>query len=334
MPWSEPAALSAIAAAAVAVSALGSAWAIAYARRNDLYDHPGERRSHGLPTPRGGGIGIVIASLLALLLASNIKAPAAGWLLVAGGLLLVAAIGWWDDHRPMSPWPRLFVHAIAAACLAWAMHVQGAGVAAVAATFVLTVVLVNAWNFMDGIDGLAASQALLCALGLAAVLSGGWRVLALAVAGASLGFLLFNFPKAKVFMGDVGSGALGYLMAALVAAGWVSSPVEAWPLLLLPPLAMLADTGLTLLWRIRRGERWWQAHVQHVFQRWSRRRGHVRVTLAYALWTFSAVALMLAALHWPVRIAQATALAIVLAAGGGWWLLHRRYGKNTEGFGT
>ncbi len=340
MPWSEqvasqPAVLAGVVLAAVAVSALGSRWAIAHAHRNDLLDRPGERRSHVDPTPRGGGIGIVLACLIALLAVVAGAAHSGSWLLVAAGLLLVAGIGWWDDHRPLPAWPRLCVHAIAAACLAWAIHRQGAPGLAVAAAFAMALVLVNAWNFMDGIDGLAASQGLLCALGFAAMLGDAWRIIALALAGACLGFLPFNVRKARVFLGDVGSGALGYLLAALLAAGFASRPVPAWPLLLLPVSAMLVDAGLTLLWRLRHGERWWEAHVQHAFQRWSRRHGHARVAAAFAGWTFVAAAIMLAALHWPLRVAPGVALAVLLASAGVWQWLHRRYDKNnTEGFGA
>lgn len=217
------------------------------------------------------------------------------WTLIGMGLLLVAVIGWWDDHRPLPAWPRLLVHACAAACLALAVFLQGAGALVVVAAFVLALVLVNAWNFMDGIDGLAASQAALCGLGFALMPGEAGRLLAIVLAGACLGFLPFNFPKAKIFLGDVGSGALGYLVAVLVATGMGSRPVSAWLLLLLPSMAMLADAGLTLLWRMQRGERWWQPHVQHAYQRWSRAGGHVMVTLAYGFWTLLAVGVMLVA---------------------------------------
>ncbi len=100
-------------------------------------------------------------------------------------------------------------------------------------------------------------------------------------------------------------------------------------------MAMLVDTGFTLVWRILRGERWWEAHVQHAFQRWSRVRGHARVALAYAVWTFAAAAIMLAALHWSSRPAWGVALAGLLASAWAWRWLHLRYAKNnTEGFGT
>jgi UDP-N-acetylmuramyl pentapeptide phosphotransferase/UDP-N-acetylglucosamine-1-phosphate transferase len=339
MRWSDtahadPVLIAGLVVAAGVLSMLGSVWAIRHARRNDLIDQPGERRSHAVPTPRGGGIGIVVACLGALLVLARNSPDAAPWLLVAAGLAMVAAIGWWDDHRPLPPWPRLAVHAAAAACLATALHLLGAGLPVVVAAFVLALVLVNAWNFMDGINGLAASQALLCAAGWVLILGDGGRMLAVVVAGACIGFLPFNVGRARVFLGDVGSGALGYLMAALLAVGFGAHPMAWWPALLLPPTAMLADAGLTLAWRARRGERWWQPHVQHAFQRWSRHGGHGRVCVAYALWTFAAVAIMLAALQGPARVALGAALAGVLASAWAWAGLHRRYDKNkTEGFG-
>ena len=300
MPWSEggvhaPAVLGGAFLIAAVVSALGSAWAITHAHRNDLLDQPGERRSHDTPTPRGGGIGIVVACLAAMVFAIWTGAAPASWWLAIAGLVLVAAIGWWDDHRSLPAWPRLLVHVIAAACLAGMVYLQGAGgVAVVTAAFVVALVLVNAWNFIDGINGLAASQAMLCALGFAALLGDAWRLLALVVAGACFGFLPFNVPRARLFLGDVGSGALGYLVALLLAAGFAAWPMAAWPLLLLPPMAVLADTGFTLLWRMWRGDRWWQPHVQHAYQYWSRSLGHVRVALGYAAFTVFTTMAMLA----------------------------------------
>src|SRR5690606_23140662 len=145
-------------------------------------------------------------------------------------------------------------------------------------------VLVNIWNFMDGIDGIAAGQALVVA-GAWALLAGQGPVLwlGLALAGGALGFLPFNFPRARVFLGDVGSGALGYGLAALLALGALGqSPATrvAW---LLPLQPFLIDGSLTLLARMVAGEAWWRPHVQHAYQCWARRRGaHVPVTLAYA----------------------------------------------------
>ncbi len=334
MPWSEPVALLAAGFAAVAVSALGTWAAIAYARTRGLYDQPGERRSHTTSTARGGGIGIVVAALIACVFLAVRSGDSASWGLIGLGLFAVAAAGWWDDHRPLSPWPRLGVHALSALALAFALHLQGAGAAACIAAFVLALCLVNAWNFMDGIDGLAASQALLCGLALAWVLAPDGRLLGVVLAGACLGFLPFNFPRARVFMGDVGSGALGYLVAVLLACGFASQSPVSWPLLLLAPMAMLADTGLTLCWRFRRGERWWQAHVDHAFQRWSFHRGHALVTLAYGFWTILSLGFMLM-LH---RRGGAAGLACFIAWAAvsaiAWRWLHRRYDSRTEGFGA
>ncbi|QIL20593.1 glycosyltransferase family 4 protein [Thermomonas sp. HDW16] len=315
MPWFEsafesPALLASAFVLAASVSALGSAWAIAHAHRNDLFDQPGERRSHDTPTPRGGGVGIVVATLATMLIVIWTGLTSASWWWAAGGLVLVAATGWWDDHRPLPAWPRLLVHAIAAACLAGAVHLQGADGVVVITAFAMTLVLVNAWNFMDGINGLAASQAMLCALGFAMVLGDVPRLLALVLAGACLGFLPFNFPRARIFLGDVGSGALGYLVAMLLAAGFASHPPASWPLLLLPAAAMLADTGLTLIWRMRRGERWWQPHVQHAYQQWSRSFGHARVSLGYA--TFSGVAAMAMLALMPVGYVGGTGVIVAL----------------------
>lgn len=333
MPWSDPIALLVIGSMAAVVSAIGAAWALGHARRHGLIDAPGERRSHAVETPRGGGVGIVLACLGGLLAMALDDAGNAGWLLIAAGLALVAGIGWLDDHRPLPAWPRLGVHALAALLLAVALHLGGAGLPACVAGFLLALGLVNAWNFMDGINGLATSQALLCGLAFALLPGLETPVLGIAVAGACLGFLPFNFPRARLFLGDVGSGALGYLVATLVASGFVSSPIHAWPLLLLPPLAMLVDSGLTLLWRVRRGDPWWQAHVEHAFQRWSRRAGHARVTLAFGLWTTIVIGVMLSAWGRSGNTGLVAFLACAATSTLGWWWLHRQYARQTEGFG-
>lgn len=332
MPWSEPVVLAACAVAALVVSVAGTSWAIAYARRRGMLDQPGERRSHAAATPRGGGVGILVALLLAMcLLGAWVDG---GWWPVAGGLLLVAGVGWGDDHHPLPIALRLCAHAVAGLALAWGLHLQGAALPAILAALVLVPVLVNAWNFMDGIDGLAASQALLCAAALGCLLGGGWQVASVVLAVGCLGFLPFNLPPARVFLGDVGSGALGYGMAALLAGGIATLPAATWPLLLLPPMAMLGDSGMTLAWRVATGQRWWEPHVQHLFQRSSRRWGHGRVTAAYAVWTCAAIGIMLRAdaTRMPGTLLLVAAMAAAWMAGWAW--LHRRKDPTTEGFGT
>ena len=269
----------------------GTWMARAYALRRDLIDHPGERRSHDIPTPRGGGVAIVIALLVA--------ACVLGWrnphqfILIAGftmGLLLVAGVGMIDDHRPLSPWLRLGVQAMAAGIFALAVAGTWGDLSMAMIAFVAVMVLTNIWNFMDGINGIAASQATLVAVGLAFVLGGSWFWLTLALAAACLGFLPFNFPKARIFLGDVGSGALGFALAALLVTALAGLGQQSRGILLLLPLsAFLVDSGLTLLRRLLTGERWWTPHAQHAYQRWAAGAGtHALVTLMYAGWTAAA----------------------------------------------
>lgn len=297
-----------------------------YALRRELLDQPGERRSHAAPTPRGGGISIVLALLLAVAWAWA-ASPSAAWLpWFGGGLLLVAGVGLVDDHRPLSPWLRLGVQAAAAACLAAAswVELQSPGFALLA--FLAAMVLANAWNFMDGIDGIAASQALLVALAIAALAAGPVRWIALALAAAVAGFLPFNVPRASVFLGDVGSGALGFAVAALAVRADGTQYGPAW-LLALPLSAFLVDTGLTLLGRVLRGEPWWRPHVLHAYQRWVRRCGrHMPVTLAYAGWTIASMALLFALLRWEVDVPATLAACVAwyMTGAGAWWMLQRK----------
>ena len=148
MRWSEPAAAGlpatiGMAAVAALLSALGSAWAISHARHRGLIDHPGERRNHAEPTPRGGGIGIFAACLLATLALAAGSGASFAWAWVAAGLLVVALAGGWDDHRPLPAWPRLLAHALAAACLAQALRLQGADLAVVIVAAVNTPLLIT-----------------------------------------------------------------------------------------------------------------------------------------------------------------------------------------------
>lgn len=300
-----------------ALGAAGTWLARAYALRSKMIDEPGERRSHAVATPRGGGIAIV-AAVLAAALALGLRFPGHAPMALAFGigLLLVAAVGWLDDHRPLSPWLRLGVHVLASALLAAAVWwVLGDPWLALAG-FVLAVGLTNVWNFMDGINGLAASQAALVALGLVWFGGAVWGWLALALLAACLGFIPFNFPRARIFMGDVGSGAIGYAVAALsvLAAGVLGGGrlSAGAGLLLIPLAAFMVDSSLTLLRRMRRGERWWTPHTQHAYQVWARRIGHTRVTLAYAVFT----SLALASLHLVTEVR----IGFMLCMGAGWYI--------------
>lgn len=278
-----------------AFGAAGTWAARMYALRVRLLDEPGERRSHAVATPRGGGIAVVLAVLVAIV-ALILRLPREFVLLACGGigLLLVAGIGWLDDHRPLSPWPKLAVHVLSAGWLAAGFYLSGAEPRVAGLVFGIALVLVNIWNFMDGIDGLASTQAILVAAAFVWLAGDASAVhVGLALIAALFGFLPFNFPRARIFLGDVGSGALGYLLAWLVGVVLQTLPSAAWPLALLPPSAFLLDAGLTLVQRTLRGERWWTPHVGHAYQRWARRAGsHIPVTLSYAAWTMAGCALM------------------------------------------
>jgi len=308
-----------------AIGVVGTWAARAYALRHRLIDAPGKRRSHAAETPRGGGIALALALLVAIA-ALILRMPREIVLLVCAcfGLLLVAGIGWLDDHRPLSPWSRLAVHALASAWLMVGFYLSGASGATALSVFVLSLVLINVWNFMDGIDGLATTQAILVVTAFTLLAGGALAVhLGLALVASLFGFLPFNLPKARIFLGDVGSGTLGYAVALMVGLALDAAPVAVWPLVFLPLSAFLIDAGATLLSRVFRRERWWEPHVSHVYQRWARRMGgHLSVTLSYALWTSIGCVAMVLWTSWPIH--PAIVALFWLIAGCGLWFQLRR----------
>ncbi len=295
-----------------------------YALRGNLMDQPGERRSHQVATPRGGGISIVLVVVAAGFFSAFQRASPDPLLVgFLPGLLIVAGIGWWDDHRPLSPWLRLAVQAVAALLLAAGAAWQSGHWLPALAAFGAAMVLVNVWNFMDGINGLAVTQAALAALAYATMLTGPWQWLALVVLAGCAGFLPFNFPKARIFLGDVGSGALGYTLAGLGIAALIEMPPAA-PLLLLPLCVFLVDAGFTLAGRMLRGEKWWTPHVGHLYQMGARRFGHTPVTLVYM--AFGGVSLLLMYKLSPTPWPFATWMVLLVSYGivGVLWVLLRR----------
>lgn len=311
-----------------AAAAVATWMARHYALRGNLIDQPGERRSHTVATPRGGGIAIVlVVACASVYLMTRQASVDALWLGFLPGLLLVAGIGWWDDHRPLSPWLRLGVQAVAATMLAVGAGLQSGHWLPALLAFAAAMALVNVWNFMDGINGLAASQAALAALAYAGLLDGGWQWLALALLAGCLGFLPFNFPKARIFLGDVGSGALGFALAALAAAAWATRPSSQAPLLLLPLCAFLIDAGFTLSGRMLRGERWWTPHVGHLYQMGARRWGHTSITVIYMAFGGISLLLSYAALQADLAV-TASVTVVIFGTGAALWFLLRRGWRN------
>lgn len=313
------------------LSAALVAAAIRYATGRGLLDQPGRRRSHELPTPRGGGIGIVVAllsGLKLLALAGGIAGSDA--LAIALALLAVAGVGWLDDHRPLPAMPRLLVHACAAAVVTLALFpwpgAMGEWVALVAAMFAL-MVAINFCNFMDGSNGLVTLQVLAASavMMIAALGAAHWSTAAVSalLLAAAAGFLPFNFPAARIFLGDVGSGALGLALGAAALLCWRDGSL-AVPALLVLTSALWLDAGLTLALRILAGRRWMQAHRSHLYQ-WLIRRGrsHASVGLAYLGWTvLVAGPLALWSNAEPTR--ELPALVAVAVAGSVLWLGLRR----------
>jgi UDP-N-acetylmuramyl pentapeptide phosphotransferase/UDP-N-acetylglucosamine-1-phosphate transferase len=295
-------ALAIIAGCALLLSLAFTGAALAYANRRGLLDQPGKRRSHTQPTPRGGGIGIIAATLLAGVAAWCLLERPLAWMqpaALAAALLAVALIGWRDDHAPLPVMPRLFVHVGAALLVGLAVLAPRAmhdpRIWWLLPPLVPVLVgFINAHNFMDGIDGILGQQGsfVMLGLGLLAAWQGnvGVAALAFATAAGCLGFLVFNWPPAKIFMGDVGSGALGLAIGAVAALVVQRNPATIWACLILPS-AFLVDSGLTLARRMLAGQRWYAPHRQHLYQwlvrlKWS----HARADVAYMIWNLVVVA--------------------------------------------
>ncbi len=260
-----------VAAASFGASCLGTRALIALLRQRVL-DVPNARSSHVMPTPRGGGIavvGTIATAWLALGAAGLVPISSIVVALAAAGL---AAISWLDDLRELSPAIRLLAQFVAVAVGLW-MLPQGAifqgwlppGLDAIGAAL-LWVWFVNLFNFMDGIDGIAGGEAAAIGVGIALIVAGniGLAAPAAAIVGAALGFLTWNWMPARVFLGDVGSVPLGYLLGYLL---YQLALRGQWRAALILPSYFLADATITLLRRLARGERVWQAHRKHFYQR-------------------------------------------------------------------
>ena len=295
-----------------------------YARQMRLIDHPGHRRSHHEPTPRGGGAAFVLVQCCFIAWALAQDLPWAGLLL---GLGCIAAVGFVDDHHALSARVRLLVHVFGAAIALVLLASPHASIVWFGLAMLWMVAMTNAWNFMDGINGLASINAVLgfASYALLAVLENRDAVMAFALvaAGATAGFVPFNFPKARIFMGDVGSGSLGFLLAAVAVLLWNGDATGL--VLLFPVLGMVADAGLTLASRVWRGRRWYAPHREHLYQ-WLVRSGfsHAQVVLGFVGFNVLVVLPhMFIARFYPALSAPALLSAILVATF--LWVRGKRY---------
>ena len=251
---------------------------IHWLRQRELMDVPNQRSSHTEPTPRGGGLALMIAFGAGLLVA---QVGAEGWLLFAGCLVL-SAIGLTDDFVGVDAKVRLLSLLLVGAVAGPLLAPQLPLVFAVLAMALWTAAYVNAFNFMDGINGISALSAGVAGaayIGMGRSFdSASLVVLGAAILGAALSFLPFNLFKARVFLGDVGSYGLGFAIAGCAWIAWTAGT----PLLLAlsPTLVYLADTGATLLRRTRAHAPLLEAHREHTYQRLaSAGRSHTQVAV-------------------------------------------------------
>lgn len=269
-----------------------------YAINNNLIDVPNQRSSHSTPTPRGGGVAIVICYLLFLIYLYFSKTiDSQIFIGFSVSSLLVAVIGFMDDHQDLSAKVRLLVHFIAAGILVYFSgglpDIEFAGVLFnlgwMGTVFVIFFIvwMINLYNFMDGIDGLAASEIIISStvMGLLALIyyqNTPLAYLAWGLACSAIGFLFLNFPPAKIFMGDAGSGFLGITAISLILFfGQVDqSLIWAWGIML---SVFIVDASFTLSQRMLKKHSVSEAHRNHAYQKASRKfNSHKTVTISIA----------------------------------------------------
>ncbi|WP_051261061.1 MraY family glycosyltransferase [Desulfovibrio inopinatus] len=283
-----------------------------YARKR-LIDIPVLRSSHTIPTPRGGGLGIVVATLISTLsmyIAGQLNASTAFPVLIGGTAL--ACVGFIDDHRQLSVISRLIVQCSAASILVALSLPPFSSILMFIPCLFCAVWLFNLSNFMDGIDGLATCEAITVCLGiiLIAVVHGSTvPCLAVITIAASAGFLIFNLPPARIFMGDVGSVFLGAIYA-LFLFNPPNGVSTASVLILLA--VFITDSTITLVVRIKNKARWTQPHRSHAYQHLAQRTSHGFATTAIsAINIFWLTPLAVFATHIPHLSIPLTLLAYI-----------------------
>ena len=303
---------------AFAATAIGAGWLAFRGPGRWLVDRPGARSLHDRPVSRAGGIAILSGLAAGLLVVAILEAPglglesgpgtgpAYGWVLFGGFLIVCVSLA--DDVRPLSPAVRIVVHLAAGGCVVLSgLPAEGiafpggalelGAVAGPVFTVLFVAWVVNLYNFMDGMDGFAGGMAVIGFTTLAALCVGGGTApivaVSLIVAASSLGFLLFNFPPARIFMGDVGSSLLGFLAAVGMLWAERAASVPLWlSVLVFSPF--IVDASVTLVRRTLAGEKPWQSHQGHFYQRlvllgWGHRKTVVREYALMLLCAASAV---------------------------------------------
>ena len=244
-----------------------------FLKRKGIVDAPNIRSSHKTPTPRGGGLAVILVILATSTLILVGKLPGYHWLI--GATLFIGLVSWIDDLNGLSAIIRLFSQFISVGCIFWLMPTSNLYFHGIfpfwldnLIAMILWVWFINLFNFMDGIDGITVVESSSIGLGLFLLMMSGVAqtshgLLGLVITAAALGFVWWNWYPAKLFLGDVGSVPLGFLL------GWLLLEILAsllWPVAIILPLYYLMDATITLLRRALKGERVWQAHREHFYQ--------------------------------------------------------------------
>jgi UDP-GlcNAc:undecaprenyl-phosphate GlcNAc-1-phosphate transferase len=317
---------------AFALSIAGAGLALLYARRTGLLDVPNQRSSHTIPTPRGGGIAVVAAVLIFALpdLTPIRQRSTVIFFALTGAIVGLALLGWLDDRGSVRVGIRLTIHLACGVAVALLVNevapLQGSvNLAWLALWAFWTIASINIVNFMDGVDGMIAAQGVVYGIFLFGLfpdssLSGRFGLI---LAAACLGFLMWNWAPAKMFMGDVGSGPLGLFFVIGGALALEGAPPA---LVFLPLFPLFLDALITLLIRVSRGEKVTDAHRSHLYQRlanggW----GHAPVTALYAL-AASVGALVALSVKDASALVVTTAIVIyTVSTLIGWTVLHARF---------
>ncbi len=252
-----------------------------YSLRNNVIDVPNERSSHVVPTPTGGGVAISLSIILSVFVFGGdwIAYPSIS-LALGIGVIVIGIVGWIDIHKEVAVLTRAIIYLLVSITalillggmseLSFGLYHLGPGWLASLLAIIGITWLVNLYNFMDGTDGLAAVQALSTGLyGTVVFMSSDQiaaSVICLTVFFSTLGFLVWNWAPAKIFMGDVGSCSIGFTFGVLAVYGEISGsvPVIIWLILL---SIFISDASMTLMKRILSGETWYRAHNTHAYQR-------------------------------------------------------------------
>ncbi|WP_347988050.1 glycosyltransferase family 4 protein [Methylomonas sp. AM2-LC] len=268
-----------------------------YAVARNVLDIPNQRSSHSTPTARGGGLAIVLVFYSACVYLFLTAQISSAWFYSFSATLLVAVIGFCDDHTPIASRWRFLTHLCSAFLALYFFN--GLPLLLIPEPFasllgsstlimgwlsyiplvIALVWILNLFNFMDGTDGIAASEAVFVSAALAAYLLNidtSLFMVSISLTAAALGFLIWNWPKASIFMGDVGSGFLGLVLGILILLASQQLAVLLYCGLILFGL-FIVDASYTLLVRIKTGQKWYSAHCSHTYQRVAKLHGHLTV---------------------------------------------------------